>query len=450
HKALSELGRAASFKRHNPHALVGVCGCVAQQDGAGLLDRYPGVDFVFGPDQIWRLPELIENAQAGCRGAALELIDDLKAYRFLDHTPRVSGDHLINPLPFATEAGDPLKVGGRGSTRRREPEGERGGTGWGRSASPDPSLQRRGAHAVTSFVTITKGCNCACSYCIVPSVRGREISRPADDIVLEVTRLADSGAKEVTLLGQNVSAYGGEGGLAALIGRIALETKILRIRFTSPHPRWIGEELLREYAQNEKLCPHLHLPVQAGSNAVLKRMRRGYTRERYAGIARALRAAREGMSITTDLIVGFPGETRQDFEDTLALMREVGFDQAFAFKYSPRPGTEAAHEMDDDVPQAEKEERLSILLDLQRQMSRRSNEALVGKKDAALATTMDRMHKVLVTGRLPDNRIVHFAGHPGLIGDIVPVTITAAHDNSLSCVILSVAKDPLKSEGVHR
>ncbi len=379
HKAISEIGRAPTFKRQKPSALVGVCGCVAQQDGVSLLDRYPGVDFVFGPDQLWRLPELIEHARAGNRAWALDLIDDPKEYRFPDATLRVTNHES----------------------------------------------------RITEFVLVSKGCNCACSYCIVPSVRGREISRPEDEIVAEVGRLASLGAKEVTLLGQNVSSYG-RGGLAALIGRIARETDIMRIRFTSPHPLWIGEDLVREYAENEKLCPHIHLPVQAGSNAVLKNMRRGYSRERYLDIVRSLRAARTGLAITTDLIVGFPGETEADFEDTLRLMREAEFDQAFAFKYSPRPGTEAAEKMEDDVPLADKERRLSVLLDLQRRTSRARNEALVGKRAEALATGMDRMNNGLVTGRLPDNRIVHFAGHPNLVGSIVPVAITAAHDNSLS------------------
>ncbi|MFA4972018.1 MAG: tRNA (N6-isopentenyl adenosine(37)-C2)-methylthiotransferase MiaB [bacterium] len=382
HKAMSELGRAAEIKRRNPGALIGVSGCVAQEMGSRILERFPEIDFVFGPDQLWRLPEMIERAMAGERTTALDLVDDLAEYRFLGLTPPV-----IDRLPL-----------------------------------------------VTAFVTVMKGCNCACSYCIVPSVRGREISRPVDEIVEEVRRLVEAGAKEVTMLGQNVCAYGKGSGssLAALIRRVADETDIMRIRFTSPHPRDVTDELVREYRDNPKLAPHIHLPVQAGSNEVLRRMRRGYTRERYMEIAQDLRQARPGISITTDLIVGFCGETDADFEETLGLMQSVEFDSAFAFKYSSRPGTEAAERMQDDVPQAVKESRLKQLLDLQRASSRRRNESLVGSTGDVLAAGLDRMGNGLVTGRLADNRIVHFAGQGGQIGSIVRVRITAANDNSLA------------------
>jgi len=396
HKAMSEIGRAGVFKRRRPGMIVGVCGCVAQEVKESLFERYPHVDLMFGPDQIPMLPELLEEALAGRKASALELVDDPARYRFLGSISPTTGHRQL-------------------ITEDRPP--------------------------ATAFVSIMKGCNCACSYCIVPSVRGREVCRPPDEVVEEVRRLADAGTKEVTLLGQNVNAYEFSihdsrftihATFASLIRRVADETPIERIRFTSPHPRDVGEDLVHEYAENEKLMPHIHLPVQAGSNAVLRRMRRGYTRERYLEICDGLRGARPGISITTDLIVGFCGETEFDFEGTLSLMRSVEFDSAFAFKYSPRPGTEAAEKFDDDVPAEEKERRLAALLSLQLELSRRKNESWIGRESLALVTGSDRMGRGLLTGRLPDNRIVHFAGKPESVGTIVPVRITAAHANSLA------------------
>jgi len=382
HKAISEMGRARVLKLARPGTVVGVAGCVAQEMGDQILERFCDIDFVFGPDQIWRLPEILDEVSAGLRPVHVDLIDDPSAYRFLDNVPPVT------------------------------------------------SHQSR----VTAFVTAIKGCSCACSYCIVPSVRGREVSRAADDIVGECQRLADIGTKEVVLLGQNVCAYGRGAGttLASLIARIAKETRIERIRFTSPHPRDVTDELVGEFRSNPKLMPHIHLPVQAGSNDTLRRMRRGYTRERYLQVVRALRDARPGMSITTDLIVGFCGESECEFELTMDLVREVAFDSAFAFMYSPRPGTEAAKNMPDDVPLRVKQRRLDRLLTLQREQGRSRNEAKVGSAGEALATGVDRMGRGLITGRLACNRIIHFAGQEGLIGTIVPVVITGANDNSLS------------------
>ncbi|HPQ81714.1 MAG TPA: tRNA (N6-isopentenyl adenosine(37)-C2)-methylthiotransferase MiaB, partial [bacterium] len=394
HKAISEIGRARVYKENRPRTIVGVCGCVAQEEGASLFERYPHIDIMFGPDQIPRLAELLAEAAAGRRAAALDLIDDPSEYRFL-----------------------------------------------GIAENPESRISGL-EYQPAEFVSIMKGCNCACSYCIVPSVRGREVCRAPNDIIREIALLAASKTKEVTLLGQNVNAYehkgtgNGDRGtgttFASLLRRIAEETEVSRIRFTSPHPRDVGDDLVREYAENAKLMPHIHLPVQAGSNAVLKKMRRGYTRERYLEICNKLRRARPEISITTDLIVGFCGETEADFEDTLSLMREVDFDSAFAFKYSPRPGTEAAEKMPDDVPTAEKDRRLAKLLSMQLDASRRKNAAQTGRTFEALATGTDKMKRGLVTGRLPDNRIVHFAGQPSLVGTMVPVRITAAHANSLA------------------
>jgi tRNA-2-methylthio-N6-dimethylallyladenosine synthase len=389
HKALSEIGRCRHYKKRRPDTLIGVCGCVAQQEGRGILERFPYVDFVFGPDEIQRLPILISEAACGVRPAALDLIDDPTSYNFLDCVPR---DKSLGP---------------------------------------------------SAFVSIMKGCNCACSYCIVPQVRGREVCRRPDEIVEEIVALAATGAKEVVLLGQNVNAYDSRKAkganpdtpgtrLAALIRLIATQTPILRIRFVSPHPRDVDDDLIREYAENEKLAPHIHLPVQAGSNTALQKMRRGYTAERYLEIASELRSARTGLAITTDIIVGFSGETDEDFDQTLEIMRKVEFDSIFAFKYSPRPGTEAAKRFPDDVPADKKDERLARVLNLGRHISKKRNESLVGQTEEALVVGRDRLRRGLLTARLPDNRIVHFAGHLSLLGDIVPVHITKAGNNSLS------------------
>lgn len=304
----------------------------------------------------------------------------------------------------------------------------------------------RPASRPTAFVSIMKGCNCACSYCIVPSVRGREVCRNPDEIIGEINTLVATGTKEVTLLGQNVNAYRFPGlgfrvsgfenhqviTFATLLQKISQETEVLRIRFTSPHPRDVSDDLIRQYAENEKLMPHIHLPVQAGSNKVLRMMRRGYTRERYIEICNALRRARPGISITTDIIAGFPGEGEFEFGETIDLMQQVEFDSCFAFKYSLRPGTEAAEKFEDDVPMAEKEERLDRVLALQRKASLKKNKDLINIVSLALVTGLDKMKSGLITGRLPDNRIVNFAGHPSLIGNIVPMRITQAHPNSLA------------------
>ncbi len=387
HKAVSELGRARDYKSNRPDSLVGICGCVAQQDGDALLDRFPELDFAFGPDQISELPRLIGEARAGKRASALDLIDDPAEYLFLDQEPSSSELHSPN-----------------------------------------------------AFVSIMKGCNCACSYCIVPSVRGREVCRAPKDILSEISSLPDQGISEVVLLGQNVNAYdsrrskgfSGDGiRLAELIRIISSETDIRRIRFTSPHPRDVDDALIREFAENEKLMPHMHLPLQSGSDVMLKKMRRGYGREKYLEIASSLRRARANISITTDIIAGFCGESEDDFEQTLDIMRRVEFDSIFAFKYSTRPGTEAARKFDDDVSDAIKSERLERILDLGRKTTRVRNEGMVGKHSDVLVMGFGRNDKKMLKGRSPENRIVHFAGHADLIGHIVPVRVTKANDNSL-------------------
>lgn len=377
HKAISEIGRSKFFKRKKKGTvpIIAVCGCVAQQEGKALAERFAHVDIVFGPDQINELPRLLMDLSKPAM--ALDLVNDLEDYNFIDEVPdRVESGH--------------------------------------------------------AFVTVTKGCNCSCSYCIVPSVRGREVCRAPEDVVTEVGRLVHAGVKEVTLLGQNVTSYrhGGET-LASLIRRLSNETDIMRVRFTSPNPKDVTEELIKEYATNDKLCPHLHLPAQSGSNAMLKKMRRGYTRERYLEIVNSLRLARNGISITSDFIAGFCGETDDEFEDTVSLLKEVRYDSIFAFKYSPRPGTKAAKELADDVPKDVKEKRLDRILSLQRKITRAKNESLVGSSGEILVTGPDRKESGRYMGRLPDNRIVNFAGNDSMVGAILRVRLIRALSNSM-------------------
>lgn len=383
HKAESEIGRALLYKRKRG-SRIGVCGCVAQQEGTDIRRRFEHIDFVLGPDQLSKLLDLIESAEQGTPCTALDFIDD-------PHHPA---------FPHNIAAG--TVVGG------------------------------------SAFVAISKGCDSSCSYCIVPKVRGREVSRPWDDILAEVRELSSRGAVEITLLGQNVNSYGGrlrrsDGStpFTMLIRRIAEESDVKRIRFTSPHPRDVSQDLINLYGEQNKLCPHLHLPVQAGSDSVLKRMRRGYTRRRFLEIVEGLRSARPGISITTDMIVGFCGETAEDFDDSIQLMEQVRFDSMFAFCYSPRPGTHAAAELDDDVPMHEKRRRLELVLDLQRRIQLEKNEAQVGRTVNVLVIEKDGRDEDRLSGRAEDNRLIHFAGHEGLIGSIVPVKIIKASMHSL-------------------
>lgn len=374
-KAMSEIGRSLKHKEARPETLIGVCGCVAQEAREEIFSRFPYVDLLFGPDQLHKLPELIQKAKLKQKASSFDLINDQNEYIFLDG-----------------------------------------------SASKD----------VSAFVSIMKGCNSACSYCIVPSVRGREVCRPYIKIIDEIRKLSSAGVKEVVLLGQNVNSYEhNETSFAKLIQKIADETDIQRIRFVSPHPKDVKDDLVAEYRSNGKLMPHIHLPVQSGSNEMLRKMRRGYTREHYLEVVKKLKETNSNFSITTDIIVAFCGETRKDFEDTINLMNEIEFDSSFAFKYSPRRGTEAERKFEDDVPQEEKEKRLDQVLKLQVELSLRKNLKLVNSTTKTLVIGFDKMKKGFLTGRFPDNRIVHFAGDSDLIGQIVSVKVVRANANSL-------------------
>lgn len=380
-KAFSEIGRAVKVKNDGQKTLIGVCGCVAQEEGSRILSRFPEVDIIFGPDQIYKLPELIDWVEKEQRPAiATELINSQHDYHFLDG---VEAMRLKGP---------------------------------------------------TAFVTIMKGCNSRCSYCIVPKVRGDEVYRPARDIVREVEALVERGCKEVTLLGQNVNSYGTHAPdgftFAKLIRLISENTKIERIRFTSPHPKDCKEDLIEEYSQNTKLCSHMHLPLQSGSDAVLRRMQRAYNTKLFCQKVEALRAVRPGIGITTDIIVGFPGETEEEFQATLDLCTKIRFDMIYSFKYSPRPDTKAFG-IADDVDRPEKESRLKRLNTLQTAIGKEQNQSLVGTEQAVLVEGEDRGKSGRVSGRTGNYKIVNFEGNTALIGKMVNVQIIEAHPFSL-------------------
>ncbi|MFH1654226.1 MAG: tRNA (N6-isopentenyl adenosine(37)-C2)-methylthiotransferase MiaB, partial [Pseudomonadota bacterium] len=379
HKAMSEIGRATKIKRRMTNKIIGVCGCVAQQDGEALLRKFPEIDFVCGPDQISTLQNLVEGALKGKRISSDKLISDANEYKFIE---------LVTSDPISS---------------------------------------------CTAFVKVIKGCNYQCSYCIVPSVRGSEISRDPSSVVDEVSKLIALGVKEITLLGQNVTAYSigtKRRALPELIQRISNETTIERIRFVAPHPSDVTDELIDEFGKNKKLCPHMHLPVQSGSNRTLKSMRRGYTIERFYEIINKLRDISPDIAITTDIIAGFSGESDEDYNETYALIENVRFDSIFAFKYSPRPGTRAMT-MPDDVDYDKKVMRLDKLLKLQQGICLEKNNKLIGSEIDVLVTGLDRMATGQLMGRSPDNRLVNFSGESSLIGSIVRVTITKGMINSL-------------------
>ncbi len=376
-KVYSRLGRYKGLKNGGRRPLLGVGGCVAQQEGARLLSSVPYLDIVFGTHNLHLLPDLVRAAEQGERVTAVSFIDN---------------EERLDLFPAADGGG-----------------------------------------GVSRFVTIMQGCDNYCSYCIVPFVRGREISRRSVDIINEIREMADKGVKEVTLLGQNVNSYGlrnpGEPDFAGLLRRVAEIPGIERIRFTTSHPKDISPPLIACFAELTELCAHIHLPAQAGSDAVLARMNRGYTRADYLERIAALKAARPGIQITGDMIVGFPGESAEDFEQTLSLMEEVRYADLFSFIYSPRPETRAA-QFTDDVRRGEKEERLKRLQDLQRAMTLERNKSFVGTRQQLLVEGISRRGDQLF-GRTSGNRIVNFSGDPKLIGSIVEVTITRAFQNSL-------------------
>jgi len=388
HKLYTELGALAPLKRARPSLIVGVGGCVAQQEGGRLLQRFAGVDFVFGPQNLRHLPSMIGEARQRVRSLRVDYEADAAA-RF--------------ELP------------------ERHPE----------YAAATPGR---------AFVTVMEGCDLFCSFCIVPVTRGREVSRPSSAILDEVRTLASQGVCEVTLLGQTVNAYGrprpgraaGEVAFAELLARIAEIPGIRRIRFTSPHPMFVGDDLVEAYAKLPALCPHLHLPVQSGSSRVLRAMNRRYDRERYLEIVAALRAARPDLALTTDLIVGFPSETRAEFEETLSLVEQAGFVDSFSFKYSARRDTPAERRALEPVEPSEAQARLELLQGLQKRLTFAAHRARIGQRTEVLVEGPSRWGGPQQFGRCPHHRAVNFTSEaPLAAGALAQVDIHAATPHSL-------------------
>ncbi|WP_243374425.1 tRNA (N6-isopentenyl adenosine(37)-C2)-methylthiotransferase MiaB [Geotalea sp. SG265] len=376
-KVYNHLVQYKGLKRKKPGVLLGVGGCVAQQEGERLLCTLPHLDFVFGTHNLHLLPELVLSAEKGERLAEVSFIDNEKR---LDLFPA-----------------DTANTG------------------------------------VSRFVTVTQGCDNFCSYCIVPYVRGREISRRSAEIIEEISLLAAKGVKEVTLLGQNVNSYGlknsGEMDFVTLLRKVCEVSGIERLRFTTSHPKDFSLQLIDCFAELPKLCKHVHLPAQAGSNAVLSAMNRGYTREAYLSLVRRLKEVSPGIQITGDIIVGFPGETEANFQETLSLLEEVRYTDVFSFIYSKRPETRAAS-YQDHVDAEEKQARLDRLLALQRKITLENNRSFVGTVQEVLVEGESRRGGQLY-GRISGNRIVNLAADPALVGQMVRVAITTAYQNSL-------------------
>jgi tRNA-2-methylthio-N6-dimethylallyladenosine synthase len=390
-KVFSQLGRWRDFKAARPHVIIGVGGCVASQEGEGITERAPFVDLVFGPQTIHRLPDML--AQLRSQGRAVVDISFPEIEKF---------DRLPAPR----------------------------------------------AEGVTAFVSIMEGCSKYCTFCVVPYTRGEEVSRPLEQVLAEVRTLAQQGVLEITLLGQNVNAYrgpmagGGQADLAALIYLVASVPGIERIRFTTSHPVEFRDSLIDAYRDVPQLANYLHLPVQSGSDRVLALMKRGHTVLEYKQKLRRLREIRPDISLTTDIIVGFPGETERDFAATLDLVREIGFDQSFSFIYSQRPGTPASS-LPDDVTQAEKQARLERLQAQLNAQARAISRSMVGTTQRVLVERPSKRDTRQLAGRTENNRWVNFDGPASLINRFTDVVITEAMPNSLRGRL--VAAEPVRS-----
>ncbi len=390
-KVFSDLGRVQHLKQNKPNLIIGVGGCVASQEGAEIVKRAPYVDVVFGPQTLHRLPELISQRQASGRAQVDISFPEIEKF---------------DALP-------PARVEG-------------------------PS----------AFVSIMEGCSKYCSFCVVPYTRGAEISRPFDDVLVEIADLADQGVKEVTLLGQNVNAYRGPTGESGEIADFAMLLDyvheipgIERIRYTTSHPKEMTTRLIDAHGRLSKLVPFLHLPVQAGSDRVLAAMKRGYTSLEFKSIVRRLRAARPGLSLSSDFIIGFPGETESDFDQTMKLIEDVGFDQSYSFVYSRRPGTPAA-DLHDDTSKEQKLARLHRLQALINEQASVISLAMVGSTQRVLVEGPSRRDPNELMGRTENNRIINFAGGPRLIGHMLDVRVVQALTNTLKGAI--AIREPLQ------
>ncbi len=392
-KVFSDLGRVKHLKKKG--VLIGVGGCVASQEGAAIIERAPYVDLVFGPQTLHRLPQMIEQRQSQQRPQVDISFPEIEKF---DHLP-------------------PARVQGS-----------------------------------SAFVSIMEGCSKYCSYCVVPYTRGEEVSRPFDDVLTEIAGLADQGVREVTLLGQNVNAYRGRMGETGDIADFALLLEYVgdipgvdRIRYTTSHPNEFSQRLIDAYGRVPQLVDHLHLPVQHGSDRILMAMKRGYTALEYKSTIRKLRAVRPDISLSSDFIVGFPGETEDDFQRTMKLIEDVGFDASFSFIFSPRPGTPAAN-LPDDTPKAAKLARLQALQAAIEDNVRRISASRVGTVQRILVEGRSRKDAVELMGRTECNRIVNFDGGPQasrLIGQMIDITITSALPHSLRGSLVTRDSPPL-------
>lgn len=385
-RVFHDLGRVRPLKQAKPDLIIGVGGCVASQEGEAIVRRAPYVDIVFGPQTLHRLPQLIAERRHSKKAQVDVSFPEIEKF-----------DHL-------------------------------------------PPARTEGASA---FISIMEGCSKFCTYCIVPYTRGDEVSRPFDDVLAEVAGLAEQGVGEVTLLGQNVNAYRGKIGsgeetadLAMLIEYIAEIPGIERIRYTTSHPREMTARLIEAYAKVPKLVSHLHLPVQSGSDRVLAAMKRGYTTLEYKSLVRKLRAVRPDISLSSDFIVGFPGETAADFEKTMRLIDDVGFDASFSFIYSARPGTPAT-ELTDDTPQDIKLERLMRLQKRIDALAQAVSQSMVGTVQRVLVEGVSKKGAGELAGRTDNNRVVNFAGHPRLVNRFIDVRIVSAMPHSLRGEVLT-------------
>ena len=384
-KLFSDLGRWRELKKLKPDLVIGVGGCVASQEGHAIRDRAPYVDMVFGPQTLHRLPEMYDQVTRLKKPVVDISFPEIEKF-----------DRLPEP----------------------------------RATGP------------VAFVSIMEGCSKYCTFCVVPYTRGEEISRPFDDVLTEVYELAAQGVKEVTLLGQNVNAYrgpmhdGGTADLALLIEYIAAIDSVRRIRFSTSHPLEFSDRLIDAYARIPKLANHLHLPVQSGSDRILSLMKRGHTALEYKSRIRKLRKVRPDICISTDFIVGFPGETEDDFNQTMDLIRTIGFDQSFSFIYSKRPGTPAAS-LPDDTPLELKKQRLQLLQETITGYAAAISAAMVGKTEQVIAEGVSRKRTEELYGRTENNRIVNFRAGPDLIGSVVAVRITETRTNTLRGILVT-------------
>jgi len=382
-KVFSDLGRARDLKKLKPDLIIGVGGCVASQEGKAIVKRAPYVDVVFGPQTLHRLPELI-NARRALNTPQIDIrFPEIEKF---DHLP-------------------PARVEGP-----------------------------------TAFVSIMEGCSKYCSFCVVPYTRGTEVSRPLEDVLIEIAELAAQGVREITLLGQNVNAYLGPvdktdpesetADFTTLLEMVSQLDGIERIRYTTSHPLEFSQRLIDAYSRLPKLVNHVHLPVQSGSDRILAAMKRGYTSLEFKSIIRRLRKIRPDITISTDMIVGFPGETEEDFNATMALIETVGFDTSYSFIYSPRPGTPAA-DLADDTPREVKLKRLQILQATIEANAAAISQAMLNTRQTILVEGPSRKNPQELNGRTENNRVVNFVGDPALIGQLMPITITQANPHSL-------------------